>query len=351
MQSKVTNVICKYDANGAISITLTDGRPFPSPPNDPYLIDWKGPNGFTNTSNATIINGLLAGDYDLVVMDDGCDTLTHTFTVREPLVALTASIDSAGRVLCKDEATGTAIIRTIGGWNNDYLYRWSDGFEALDGNSHTRNDLYGTYTVDGRNVRPSYSVEVIDSGGCIKVVAPIDIIEPDNALTITFEAHDESYQNGQDGKILTTVTGGIFNCVTDPAYICGEEPLYFYLWKDAPTFRYKDRYYLEHGEYTLTVTDGWGCSTTHTILIGEPLTVDNLPNVFTPDGDGINDVFLPNFNIEVYNRWGMLLYKGRDGWDGRYKGKLMPAGTYFYILTDDDTGKAYKNSVLLQSKK
>ncbi|MDR1667681.1 MAG: gliding motility-associated C-terminal domain-containing protein [Bacteroidales bacterium] len=350
MQSDITNVICKYDQNGAISITLTDGRSFPAP-NDPYNIQWAGPNGYKNILNATTIDHLAAGDYELVAMDYGCDTITQTFTVLEPLIALTASIDSAGRVRCKSEATGTAILRTIGGWNDEYLYRWNDGFEALDDSSHVRNDLYGTLTVDGSDVRPSYSVEVSDSAGCMRIVTPVDIIEPDNPLTVTFETHDETFQNAQDGKILPIVTGGIFNCITDPAYICGEEPRYLYQWQDEPAFRYKDRYFLEHGQYILTVTDGWGCSITHTLLIGEPLVIDNLPNVFTPNGDGVNDLFLQNFNIEVYNRWGMLLYKGRDGWDGRYKGKLMPAGTYFYILTDDDTGKAYKSSVLLQSKK
>jgi gliding motility-associated-like protein len=350
VSSDVTNVICKYDHNGAISIILTDGTIF-QPPNPPYNIYWEDPNGAPISPGATTISGLGAGDYKLVAMDNGCDTIRQTFSVLEPLIALATSVDSAGRVICKDEASGTAVIHTVGGWNDEYRYVWNDGFETLDDSIHVRNDLYGTLTVSGANVRPSYGVEVSDSVGCTKIIGQIDIIEPDHPLSVTFEAHDETYQNGQDGKILTTVTGGILNCVTDADFLCNEEPLYLYQWKDVPAFRYKDRYYLEHGEYTLTVTDGWGCVITNTLLIGEPMVIDDLPNVFTPDGDGINDVFLPNFNIEIYNRWGMLLYKGRDGWDGRYKGQMMPAGTYFYILTDDDTGKSYKSSVLLQSSK
>jgi gliding motility-associated-like protein len=63
------------------------------------------------------------------------------------------------------------------------------------------------------------------------------------------------------------------------------------------------------------------------------------PTVFTPDGDGINDVFLggekfrnKEFHLEVNNRWGNRLYYGESGWDGTYKGDQVPPGTYLYVL-------------------
>jgi gliding motility-associated-like protein len=54
------------------------------------------------------------------------------------------------------------------------------------------------------------------------------------------------------------------------------------------------------------------------------------PNAFSPDGDGINDFFsisgqsLSDFQIEVYNRWGQMVYKSKnisDNWNGKYNGK------------------------------
>ena len=62
-----------------------------------------------------------------------------------------------------------------------------------------------------------------------------------------------------------------------------------------------------------------------------------LPNVFTPNLDGANDIFLEGYlregdRLEVYNRAGLLLYSGHEGWDGYYKGVLMPQGTYTYIV-------------------
>jgi PKD domain. len=57
-----------------------------------------------------------------------------------------------------------------------------------------------------------------------------------------------------------------------------------------------------------------------------------LYNTFTPNGDGIDDVFMKGWRMKVYNRNGILLYDGIDGWDGTYKGKQASNGTYFYIL-------------------
>ncbi len=67
----------------------------------------------------------------------------------------------------------------------------------------------------------------------------------------------------------------------------------------------------------------------------------NIPNVFTPNGDGKNDVFkidgsgIKNFNCIIYNRWGIKLYEWFDikgYWDGNTKNGKAPNGTYFYIL-------------------
>jgi gliding motility-associated-like protein len=63
------------------------------------------------------------------------------------------------------------------------------------------------------------------------------------------------------------------------------------------------------------------------------------PTVFTPDGDGTNDIFLGGekfrnreFHLEVSNRWGNRLYYGESGWDGNYNGGKVPPGTYLYVL-------------------
>jgi gliding motility-associated-like protein len=69
---------------------------------------------------------------------------------------------------------------------------------------------------------------------------------------------------------------------------------------------------------------------------------DSVPNVFTPNGDGINDQFkvkvlgLAQLNCTLYNRWGMLIYQYNamaEGWDGHtFAENTAPVGTYYYIF-------------------
>jgi gliding motility-associated-like protein len=61
-----------------------------------------------------------------------------------------------------------------------------------------------------------------------------------------------------------------------------------------------------------------------------------VPNVFSPNGDEINDVFMKGLDIQVFDRNGIVIYKGSSGWDGRYNGKIMSPDTYFYLLNYTD---------------
>lgn len=61
-----------------------------------------------------------------------------------------------------------------------------------------------------------------------------------------------------------------------------------------------------------------------------------IANAFTPNGDGVNDVFLKGFDLTIFNRWGEQLYSGTNGWDGTFKGAKVSAGSYFYIYKKTD---------------
>jgi len=69
-----------------------------------------------------------------------------------------------------------------------------------------------------------------------------------------------------------------------------------------------------------------------------------IPNVFTPNQDGSNDTFMPDYFIQVFDRNGIILFSGTTGWDGNYQGKPLDADTYFYVLE-------YVNSVKEKYKK
>ena len=82
--------------------------------------------------------------------------------------------------------------------------------------------------------------------------------------------------------------------------------------------------------------------TTAPKYINVVISLINVPNVFTPNGDGKNDVFcVQAFSVEAFeaiilNRWGRKVYEWHDpegGWDGRINGKYATPGTYYYIVT------------------
>lgn len=93
--------------------------------------------------------------------------------------------------------------------------------------------------------------------------------------------------------------------------------------------------------YTLTLTTAEGCIVTDRITVG---VIKNfvVQNTFTPNGDGINDVWTivnldtnPNAEVSVFNRYGEKLFSSRGygtPWDGRYRGEDLPVGTYFYVI-------------------
>jgi gliding motility-associated-like protein len=57
-----------------------------------------------------------------------------------------------------------------------------------------------------------------------------------------------------------------------------------------------------------------------------------IPQVFSPDGDGINDIFMNGFKVIIIDRLGIEIFRGDNGWDGTHKGKTVASDIYFYTL-------------------
>lgn len=94
--------------------------------------------------------------------------------------------------------------------------------------------------------------------------------------------------------------------------------------------------------YCATVTSSAGCLSKKCIeIIVENASTLYIPNVFTPNGDGVNDIyFIPSnniktYNLKIFNRWGQLLFSTTDplkGWDGSFGGRTISDGVYVYIV-------------------
>ncbi len=94
--------------------------------------------------------------------------------------------------------------------------------------------------------------------------------------------------------------------------------------------------------YTLKATSTQGCVSTDDVKVTVLNCVDPM-NAFSPNGDGINDVWMVNLGacfktavVEVFNRYGNQVFKDKayaNNWNGNYKGTPLPDGTYYYIVT------------------
>jgi gliding motility-associated-like protein len=112
----------------------------------------------------------------------------------------------------------------------------------------------------------------------------------------------------------------------------------------------------ENRTYTLVAVGDGNCTAmdTMTVRILKPIDV---PNVFSPNGDGTNDTWLipnladyPGAKVEIFNRWGQqvfLSYGYNKAWDGTFLGKPLPLATYYYVITLNNGFKPVTGSVTI----
>jgi gliding motility-associated-like protein len=135
---------------------------------------------------------------------------------------------------------------------------------------------------------------------------------------------------------------------------------YEYLWNNGET---TESITIKHdGIYKLTITNEHGCVAAESVTVNKDCFID-IPNAFTPNGDGSNDYFFPRqllsgkvtkFSMQILNRWGQLVFEttavnGR-GWDGKFNGKDQPGGVYIYLIQttlDNTYTEDYNGNVTL----
>ena len=219
-------VSCAGVANGSISTTANGGTPG-------YTYSWS--NGAGNSTN---INNLPGGTYTVTVTDiNGC-TATAQSVINEP-APLTLTAATTANVSCFGAADGGANTSVIGG-TSGYTYAWTPSVS--------------TSATAGGLAAGTYSVTVTDVNGCTAAAAAT-ITEPP-LLTLTSSAPVNVLCNGGNtGSASVNASGG--------------SPLYSYSWSPSGgnTFSAGS---LIAGNYTVTVTDAYGCTALSAIQITEP---------------------------------------------------------------------------------
>ena len=121
--------------------------------------------------------------------------------------------------------------------------------------------------------------------------------------------------------------------------------------------------------YTLTATDAFGCTGSDSIILIALCNKKSIfiPNTFSPNNDGVNDVFYPRANgsllvksFTVFNRWGQVVFDKRNfyangaanGWNGKYNNVLQKPDVYVYIMklqcANDQTFMQHGNITLIR---
>lgn len=170
--------------------------------------------------------------------------------------------------------------------------------------------------------------------------------------TISATAHYRACPEASGSRIVSIFPQPIINIGGDTSICKGSEtitlsdhlnnnPLASYLWNTGE--RTRNITIVAPGKYYATVNIN-NCYASDTIEVANDCYV-NIPNAFTPNGDGINDFFFPRqllsrglikFSMNIYNRWGQLVFATEtldgSGWDGKLNGVDQPSGVFVYVI-------------------
>ena len=294
------DVLCMGENTGSATVIPSGGT-------GPFDAVWQwGGNGLTN-------NNLPVGTTWVTVTDDlGC-TDSISVLIGEPSSLVSVDVN-VRNITCYGAQDGY-INGFASGGTPPYVYTW-----YVNGISMTEATL--------RNLGPgNYTLIVTDRNGCETDTTVV--LENPAPLSAAFITGNPSCDGNHDGYIQIAGIGGI-------------PPYEFLMYGEFPESYIIDSLY--EGEYFVEVRDSNNCQ----YIAGPIALIDNaidclhFPVAFSPNGDGYNDEWYienlhlyPRAVIQIYNRWGQLLYEklGTEGfWDGTYNGDPVPTGSYIYCI-------------------
>lgn len=297
-----TNLLCAADSNGTATVSASGG-------NGGFTYSW----GTSPVQTGPTANNLPAGDYWVYITDDSLCVDSTLITITEPDTLqpqINILSDYSGYdVSCPNASDGIAEANQTGG-TSPFTYIWDD---PLSQSAQTANSL------------PSGLLEVTitDANGCT-ATDTIVLNQPDSILVIPSILSDYNGENiscfgASDGSIGTTVSGGAGG--------------YSYAWSNAVSTPINIG--LNAGTYTVTITDGNGCTADTSITLSQPQPVSSFITSNAANCSGNSDgsivVFSFGGNSPYTVQWdaAALFQVGDTATD-------LEAGIYGYTITDQN---------------
>ncbi len=299
------DVLCFDEATGWAEVDIQGGTL-------PYAYAWKPVQGLDTTDQARLSN-LPIGTYIVQVVDSQGCSLTDTAVIAQPPLLEISLVDTVAAYCNFDN--GFASVAATGGLGS-YTFDWS-GLTLADS---VAADIPGA----------TYLVQVIDENQCRDTLEfvlgntppaePLFITDPTADTTILMSQNPISFINQTVGGVAYLWDFG------DGSRSMDENPVYGYD---------------ETGTYEVTLTADnrfFACPTTYSLIL--EIIPDGslfLPNAFTPNNDGVNDLFRIGYEgvVEaewiIFDRWGkqIQVFNGvEEGWNGTVNGQPAPEGVY-----------------------
>lgn len=314
--SLVTNVdtICLGD-NATLTASAIGGYPNPN-----YTYTW---SHSATTSNSDIVSPTISTQYNVLV-DDGCSE-TSSDTVTVTVLSINPNLIKSPPVCFGEIGYATYDLSQ----KSIYSFTW------------TKPSVFGD-TIFGMGKDSAY-LTISNSFGCS--IDTFLVIDGYDFLQADFDINPDRFPkclSSQDKSLIVTdkSTGA-----TTGAWDFGDGNNLPY----SPANVTETNTYADGGNYTVTlvVKNNGPCFDTLTKEICVSDQVFFIADIFSPNGDGANDIFYvrsseaEELSFRVFDRWGKMVFESNDvekGWDGTYKGKELESGIYFWYVTMKTVG-------------
>jgi len=294
-------------ADAGPDVTMCQGTPTSLNATGGVTFTWSPISGLSdpNVGNP-IANPVTNTTYIVTVANvAGCTASDNLVITVLPAAPVSAGLDTA---ICLGASAGLLATSTGSG-----TYSWSPatGLSATNINDPIATPVATT----------TYVVNLAYANGCSATDDVTVTVNPIPTVTLSITPSGFAYV----GQIITITATPI------PANINAQ--YYFYvnnILVQSGTNNIYQTNTLTNGQVVSATVLESGCLSSIDSIMPD---IKPIPNAFIPDGTNItNKKFVSGLSLTVINRWGQKLYEGTDGWDGTYNGKLVFAGTYFYII-------------------